>query len=134
MSEIDTKYVDEALRLQEEGAKSQFGQNWVRLRLALRRLSCWLRAYFRADCSVAKPILPPWITETRSFCKVKTAASSLQLDADVTTRELTQEETQALFPSCPLRSCRVRKRQRLIGLEGRSGIPNGDIHGGYLIA
>lgn len=111
MSEIDTKYVDEALGYKKKVQKSI----WAKLGAAA--------GVFQSGLLGSKTDIAALDNGNEIvFVKSKTAASSLQLDADVTTRELTQEETQALFPSLPVTARAVfASGKGLIGLEGRIG-------------
>lgn len=122
MSEIDTKYVDEALGYKKKAQKSI----WAKLGAAaacLAAVAVLAAGVFQSGLLGSKTDIAALDNGNEIvFVKSKTAASSLQLDADVTTRELTQEETQALFPSLPVTARAVfASGKGLIGLEGRIG-------------
>lgn len=56
------------------------------------------------------------------FVKSKAAASSIQLDADVTTRPLTEQELSALFPGLPATGYAVYGgSEGFLGIEGNIG-------------
>ena len=122
MSEIDTKYVDEALGYKKKAQKSI----WAKLGAAaacLAAVAVLAAGVFQSGLLGSKTDIAALDNGNEIvFVKSKTAASSLQLDADVTTRELTQEETQALFPSLPVTARAVfASGKGLIGFEGRIG-------------
>ena len=124
MSEIDTKYVDEALGYKKKAQKSI----WAKLGAVAACLAAVVvlaAGVFQSGLLGSKTDIAALDNGNEIvFVKSKTAASSLQLqlDADVTTRELTQEETQALFPSLPVTARAVfASGKGLIGLEGRIG-------------
>ena len=118
MSEIDTKYVDEALGYKKKAQKSI----WAKLGAAaacLAAVAVLAAGVFQSGLLGSKTDIAALDNGNEIvFVKSKTAASSLQLDADVTT----QEETQALFPSLPVTARAVfASGKGLIGLEGRIG-------------
>ncbi len=129
MGELDTKYVDEAIGYKKETKKPV----WVKWGAAA--------ASFTAAAVLGAILFQSGLLGNKTdiaaldngdkivFVKSETAASSIDIDGIITTRQLTEEEIAALFPDLPVAAHAVfmtgdmgtDHSQKLIGFEGNIG-------------
>lgn len=129
MSEIDDKYVDETINYQQKKKKI----NWIKWTsiaacfalVAVFSIGVWQGGWFSSSNDIATLDNGDKII----FSKSDIVGSSLSLAFDMTTRELTEEETRALFADLPVAANAIfiagdegtGNAQELIGFEGKIG-------------
>ena len=129
MSELDTKYVDEALNYKKKAKKPG-----------------WIKWGTMADCFAVIAVLGVGVFQSGLFgnktdiatlengteivfVKSEMTASSIDIDGTVTTRQLTEDEIATLFPNLPVTAHAIFKTSdmdagnspELIGFEGNIG-------------
>ncbi len=129
MSELDTKYVDEALNYKKKAKKP-----------------CWIKWGTMAACFAVIAVLGVGVFQSGLFgnktdiatlengteivfVKSEMTASSIDIDGTVTTRQLTEDEIATLFPNLPVTAHAIFKTSdmdagnspELIGFEGNIG-------------
>ena len=107
MSELDTKYVDEALNYKKKAKKPG-----------------WIKWGAMAACFAVIAVLGVGVFQSGLF-----GNSSIDIDGAVTTRQLTEDEIATLFPNLPVTAHAIFKTSdmdagnspELIGFEGNIG-------------
>lgn len=122
MSELDTKYIDEALNYKKKAKKP----SWVK----------WgaVAACFAVIAVLGVGILQSGMFGNKTdiatlengteivFVKSETTSSSIDIDGTITTRQLTEDEIATLFPNLPVTAHAVFKDSKeLLGFEGNIG-------------
>lgn len=122
MSEIDDKYVEEAIQYQSKKKK----QGWLK----------WgaMAACFALVAVLGIGTLQGWFGNNNDiatldngdkiiFAKTDTVGGSLSLAIDVTTRELTEEECHTLFADLPVTANAIftTTDHQLVGFDGKIG-------------
>lgn len=121
INELDNKYVEEAIQYKKKKSKTSVWVKWGTVAacfsvVAILGISMFQSGLFRNKIDVA-------ILENGNeivFVKSKMAISDL--DINVTTRQLTQEESMELFPDLPVTAHAIfAEDKELVGFEGTIG-------------
>lgn len=122
MSDLDMKYVDEAINYKKKDRKSI----WVKLGMVA---ACFVViavlgvGVFQSGLFVNQTDIATLDNGTEIvFVKSETFTSNINIGVNVTTRKLTEEEIALLFPNLPVTAHIVfSDNKELIGLEGSIG-------------
>lgn len=119
MSEIDIKYVDEAICYQQKKKKTSW-MKWTSIAACFALIvgiGLWQSGWIGTSYDIATLENGDQII----FAKSDTIFGSLSLDYDVITRALTKEETHTLFADLPVTANAVFNRadNQLVGFEGK---------------
>lgn len=128
MGEIDEKYVNEAILYQQQKKKNSRWIKWTSIAACFVFIAVLgigaLQGWFGRNNDIAIMDNGDKII----FSKSDTVGGSLALAFDVTTKELTEEETRALFADLPVAANAIfiadegtGNAQELIGFEGKIG-------------
>ena len=129
MSELDTKYVDEALNYKKK-AKKPGWIKWGAMAACFAVIAVLGVGVFQSGLFGNKTDIATLENGTEIvFVKSEMTASSIDIDGTVTTRQLTEDEIATLFPNLPVTAHAIFKTSdmdagnspELIGFEGNIG-------------
>ena len=129
MSELDTKYVDEALNYKKK-AKKPGWIKWGTMAACFAVIAVLGVGVFQSGLFGNKTDIATLENGTEIvFVKSEMTASSIDIDGTVTTRQLTEDEIATLFPNLPVTAHAIFKTSdmdagnspELIGFEGNIG-------------
>lgn len=122
MSELDTKYVDEALNYKKK-AKKPAWVKWGAVAACFAVVAVLGVGVFQSGLFGSKTDIATLDNGNEIvFVKSETAGSNIDIDVNVTTRQLTEEEITTLFPNLSVTAHAVFKDSKeLIGFEGYIG-------------
>lgn len=129
MSELDTKYVDEALNYKKK-AKKLGWVKWGAMAACFAVIAVLGVGVFQSGLFGNKTDIATLENGTEIvFVKSEMTASSIDIDGAVTTRQLTEDEIATLFPNLPVTAHAIFKTSdmdagnspELIGFEGNIG-------------
>ena len=129
MSELDTKYVDEALNYKKK-AKKPGWIKWGTMAACFAVIAVLGVGVFQSGLFGNKTDIATLENGTEIvFVKSEMTASSIDFDGTVTTRQLTEDEIATLFPNLPVTAHAIFKTSdmdagnspELIGFEGNIG-------------
>ena len=129
MSELDTKYVDEALNYKKK-AKKPGWVKWGAMAACFAVIAVLGVGVFQSGLFGNKTDIATLENGTEIvFVKSEMTASSIDIDGAVTTRQLTEDEIATLFPNLPVTAHAIFKTSdmdagnspELIGFEGNIG-------------
>ena len=129
MSELDTKYVDEALNYKKK-AKKPGWIKWGTMAACFAVIAVLGVGVFQSGLFGNKTDIATLENGTEIvFVKSEMTASSIDIDGAVTTRQLTEDEIATLFPNLPVTAHAIFKTSdmdagnspELIGFEGNIG-------------
>ena len=129
MSELDTKYVDEALNYKKK-AKKPGWVKWGAMAACFALIAALGVGVFQSGLFGNKTDIATLENGTEIvFVKSEMTASSIDIDGAVTTRQLTEDEIATLFPNLPVTAHAIFKTSdmdagnspELIGFEGNIG-------------
>ena len=129
MSELDTKYVDEALNYKKK-AKKPIWVKWGAIAACFAVIAVLGVGVFQSGLFGNKTDIATLENGTEIvFVKSEMTASSIDIDGAVTTRQLTEDEIATLFPNLPVTAHAIFKTSdmdagnspELIGFEGNIG-------------
>ncbi len=129
MSELDTKYVDEALNYKKK-AKKPGWVKWGAMAACFAVIAVLGVGVFQSGLFGNKTDIATLENGTEIvFVKSEMTASSIDIDGTVTTRQLTEDEIATLFPNLPVTAHAIFKTSdmdagnspELIGFEGNIG-------------
>ena len=129
MSELDTKYVDEALNYKKK-AKKPGWVKWGAMAACFVVIAVLGVGVFQSGLFGNKTDIATLENGTEIvFVKSEMTASSIDIDGAVTTRQLTEDEIATLFPNLPVTAHAIFKTSdmdagnspELIGFEGNIG-------------
>lgn len=129
ISELDSKYVDEALNYKKE-AKKPGWVKWGAAAACFAVIAVLGVGVFQSGLFGNKTDIATLENGTEIvFVKSEMTASSINIDGEVTTRQLTEDEIAALFPNLPVTAHAIFKTSdmdadnspELIGFEGNIG-------------
>ena len=129
MSELDTKYVDEALNYKKK-AKKPGWIKWGAMAACFAVIAVLGVGVFQSGLFGNKTDIATLENGTEIvFVKSEMTASSIDIDGAVTTRQLTEDEIATLFPNLPVTAHAIFKTSdmdagnspELIGFEGNIG-------------
>ena len=129
MSELDTKYVDEALNYKKK-AKKPAWVKWGAVAACFAVIAVLGVGIFQSGLFGNKTDIATLGNGTEIvFVKSETTASSIDIDGTITTRQLTEDEIATLFPNLPVTAHAIFKTSdmdagnspELIGFEGNIG-------------
>jgi len=129
ISELDSKYVDEALNYRKE-AKKPGWVKWGAAAACFAVIAVLGVGVFQSGLFGNKTDIATLENGTEIvFVKSEMTASSINIDGEVTTRQLTEDEIAALFPNLPVTAHAIFKTSdmdagnslELIGFEGNIG-------------
>lgn len=129
ISELDSKYVDEALNYKKD-AKKPGWVKWGAAAACFAVIAVLGVGVFQSGLFGNKTDIATLENGTEIvFVKSEMTASSINIDGEVTTRQLTEDEIAALFPNLPVTAHAIFKTSdmdagnspELIGFEGNIG-------------
>ena len=129
MSELDTKYVDEALNYRKK-AKKPGWIKWGTMAACFAVIAVLGGGVFQSGLFGNKTDIATLENGTEIvFVKSEMTASSIDIDGTVTTRQLTEDEIATLFPNLPVTAHAIFKTSdmdagnspELTGFEGNIG-------------
>ena len=134
MSELDTKYVDEALNYKKK-AKKPGWVKWGAMAACFALIAVLGVGVFQSGLFGNKTDIATLDNGNEIiFVKSETAGSSIDIDGTITTRQLTETEAASLFPNLTVTAHAVFRvddtvsdsNKELIGFEGK--IENAKVH------